>query len=131
MPGFGNHALVRAIDGIRFRVMETLVYTARDGRVFMVPVGFVTDFASSRVWRWNLLPARAAYSEAAVLHDYLYSTGDVGRADADLLFHESLEFSGVGSFTRWKAYRAVRMFGWKAWDRHRLSDAKENEDGTP
>jgi hypothetical protein len=92
--------------------------------VFQVPMGFPTDFASSRIGRWDLLPRRAALSESAVLHDYLYFTGKVSRLQADRYFKEALASQGNGRWVCWKAYRGVRMFGGRAWNEHRRAEAK-------
>jgi len=119
MYGFDSQVLVRVIDGVRFRVEAPLAYTSKSGAVFTIPALFVTDFASSYIFRWNLLSRQASNSDAAVLHDWLYYTGIVTRAEADKLFLEALEACGIGIIVRTKAYWGVRMFGWTAWNYHR------------
>lgn len=123
-PGFLRCVEVRNIDGTRWVLTENLTFQANDGRVFEVPRGFQTDFASSRILRWDLLPRRAAFSEAAVLHDFLYATGKVSRLEADQLFREALLLQGNSRWVAAKAYYGVRMFGGKAWAAHRRADSE-------
>ena len=80
-----------------------------------VPKGFVTDLASIPKFFWRILPPFGLYSEAAVIHDYLYRceglTSYPTKADADNLFYEIMLDSEV---KKWKAYamfKAVRLFG--------------------
>jgi hypothetical protein len=123
MSGFASRVRVEDLDGIRWRVLEPLRYVSIAGDTYEVPAGEITDFASSRVWRWNLLPIQWAYSAAPVLHDYLYRSGIVPKATADNLFREALLSLGCDRFTAWKAYCGVAMFGGSAWREHRDNDA--------
>jgi hypothetical protein len=92
----------------------------RDGAKFVVPDGFTTDFASSRLFRWNFLSVDAATSHSSVLHDYLYATGKVTRLQADKYFHEGLRDTyGTTKMDRLKGYLGVRLGGWKAWYAYR------------
>ena len=50
-------------------------------------------------------------TEAAALHDYLYRTGELGRAMADRVFYEAAGASGVVWWRRALIYAAVRVFG--------------------
>lgn len=81
------------------------------GTIIKVPVAFETDFASvPRVPVVFDALGDTAHS-AAVLHDYLYTTGEVSRATADAVLKEAAIVSGV---PRWKAtlmWFAVRTFG--------------------
>ncbi len=110
---------VALIDGVRWKLTSDLRVQTRDGKEWVVPKGFITDFASSNVGRFNLLSIRSAYSVAAVFHDYLYLTGVVSRKLADNYFYELLEDSGSGRYNRFKGYFGVRLFGWLAWRKHR------------
>lgn len=66
-----------------------------------VPAGFTTDFAS--VPRWPLTFALLGQygNAAAVLHDWLYSSGQLSREAADRVFLNALRSSGIA---RWRAY---------------------------
>src|SRR3546814_14291312 len=60
-----------------------------------VPAGTETDFAS--VPRWPLTFALLGQygHAAAVLHDWLYSSGQLSRGAADLVFFNALRSSGI------------------------------------
>lgn len=81
-----------------------------------VPKGFRTDLASIPRIFWMILPPFGRYSQAAVIHDYLYSI-KYPRDLADKIFYESMLRYGT---YKWKAkimYYAVRIFGKTAWKR--------------
>jgi hypothetical protein len=113
------------IDGRRWMVTRTFVYDrdgiasasgfeSNRGQVITVPCGFVTDFASIPRACWDILPPTGEYGEAAVIHDYLYANGGLGRysrAECDHIFLEAMEALGVGWLVRNTMYRAVRAFG--------------------
>ena len=80
-----------------------------------VPEGFVTDFASVPKGLWNIFPPDGIYSQAAVLHDYLYQKKIYSRKKSDQIFLEAMEVLGVSLWKRRIMYRALRMFGWYAW----------------
>lgn len=102
-------------DGRRWRVESPFAYRTSWHRQFTVPRGFVTDLASVPRVFWNILPPFGRYTEAAVLHDWLYRTHRVPRPDADQLLRDAMELGRVPGLTRALIYYAVRWFGWAAW----------------
>jgi len=76
---------------------------------FDVPVGFDTDLASVPIGARNLI-SRLDGIEAAVLHDWLYRTGNVKRKKADEIFFVLLE-GAVPTWKRYAMYWAVRVGG--------------------
>lgn len=88
-----------------------------------VPVGFKTDFASVPRLFWGLFPPYGRHTRAAVIHDWLYMTGHLSRADADGIFRRIMRECGVGRARRWTMYGALRLFGWVAWRMHRKADS--------
>lgn len=76
----------------------------------VVPKGFKTDLASTPRLLWVLLPPFGRYSQAAVVHDYLYRI-EHDRKEADAIFYElMLRYDTY----KWKArlmWLAVRLFG--------------------
>lgn len=79
-----------------------------------VPEGFKTDFASVPRAFWWLFPPDGRYTNAAIIHDYLYYTkgfGRYSRKQADLIFLEAMKVLGVPYLQRKTIYRAVRLFG--------------------
>ncbi len=92
--------------------------------LIVVPAGFVTDGATIPRVAWPLIghPMVGRYQAAAIAHDHLYDTQQVGRLVADALFCEILTQYGV---PRWRArimYAAVRIGGWYLWRRRRRKD---------
>ncbi len=92
---------------------------------FTVPKGFHTDGASIPRIFWTMIggPARSAFMEAAVLHDWLYVKDsnpeyghpEVDRKEADDIFYGLLKKNRVHPVRSWLMWLAVRSFGWLHW----------------
>ena len=80
--------------------------------------GFITDGASvpkSLQWIYNPF---GKYINAAVIHDYLYSTYNstgINRTLADKIFRYIMKETGVDSRIVRKFYAAVKYFGATSW----------------
>lgn len=103
-------------------------------RIF-VPAGFEYDGASVPRWVWTLtgIVPDGLHRAAALIHDWLYRHAGLlpdgsfwkdghsvdgfpwQRHQADKLFANILAAHGVSQFRRRNMYRAVRLFGWMAW----------------
>lgn len=115
----------RPINGKSWETLGDLVYAFSGGRFICIRSGFVTDFASSRLGRWNFLDARSTFSPAAVVHDYLYGGGfasgvngeviQVTRKEADILFTIMLLQEGSSFRMASRAYLGVRVGGGLWW----------------
>lgn len=81
-----------------------------------VPAGFVTDYASIPKPLWSFASPHGSYSEAAIVHDYLYWTQSCSRLQADNIFLIAMKEANVGAFKRWAIYRAVRGAGENSWN---------------
>ena len=89
---------------------------SEDGIDFIdVPAGFKTDFASVPRIFWPILPPAGPYTQAAVLHDYLYNQQKRPRAECDSIFREAMGVLGVPEWKRQTMYQAVNAFGWIPW----------------
>jgi Protein of unknown function (DUF1353) len=102
---------VRRASDLLWEVVEPLVYHGRR-ETFVVPAGFLTDFASvPRVLVW-LFPRFGRYTMAAVLHDWLVTagitSGAVSSRDADGLFRRVLREEDVPPVRRWLMWAGVR-----------------------
>lgn len=101
-----------------------------------IPEGFATDLASVPRFFWGILPPFGRYSRAAVVHDYLYTTGAVSRVDADGVFLRIMKERGVSRLTRYTMWTAVRAFGWLYWKHGRrnleskFSNRRDDSPGT-
>lgn len=105
-------------DGARalWRLLEPLSYDSpRLGRTVTVPAGFVTDFASVPRLPLAFLMAGDKAHEAAVVHDWLYTTHETDRATADAVFRDAIRerHSALTAALMWSA---VRLGGGAAWD---------------
>lgn len=112
MTGFLTRLKIEELPGGKdWRLLAPLVYRCAAGYEITVPAGATTDFASVPWGLWNLLPKMGEHNRAAVLHDCLYRTGAVFRAEADSLFLEAMKASGVSAWKRWIMWGGVRVGG--------------------
>jgi len=135
--GFDIDLAVRAIAAADWATIEPLAWTGRirDGgevSTIVVPIGFVTDFATvPRFLQWLFRPY-GPYTRAAVLHDYLLTElagwtrrhlGNVVRSpidgsddrppatsrEADTVFRVAMRDLGTPAVVRWPMWAAVRL----------------------
>ena len=102
-------------DGRTWWLDRALTYV-RDGMTIKVPRGFETDYASVPRAFYALFPPWDTYGPAAVVHDWLYWSQPVSRAEADGIFREAMGVLEVPAWKRQTLYLAVRAFGQEAWD---------------
>ncbi len=90
-----------------WELVQDFTETTKYG-TFTVPKGYVTDLASVPRLFWFVLPPFGRYSQAAVIHDYIYNTCD----DKHEVFYDlMLKYKTA----KWKAkvmYVAVVVWGW-------------------
>jgi hypothetical protein len=94
------------------------VWVRAGNRRFVIPKGFECDLASIPWFlRWKLERFDLSLL-AAFAHDWLYRTAGLGgrytRLQADRVFLRLMKDEGVPKTRRRRAYKAVRMFGWKS-----------------
>lgn len=105
--------------------------------VYLVPVGYITDFASIPRPASLLLPPFGLWTEGAVVHDFLYAVGEKGgRAAADRILHTAIREQGVGRITAAAFHVAVNLFGVRAYGRatewsERFGDPQSGEPAPP
>lgn len=99
--------------------LEYRVGSADSPHVVLVPDGYVTDFASVPRGLWNVFPPLGPWSRAAIIHDYLYSTGGLQgkytKKQADAIFREAMQVLGVVYWKRELMFVAVSVFGGRGW----------------
>lgn len=103
-------------DDGQWQLVADLVYQSDVAKqTFTVPKGFVTNFAS--VPRIPIVYELAGdtSSEAATVHDFLYSTHPVSRAVADAVLREASAVTDVPGWRRQLMWAGVRVFGWSHW----------------
>ena len=80
--------------------------------IINVPEGFPTDFASVPRLPLAYLAAGGCGDEAAVIHDFLFSTHLVGFMVANKIFLEAMKCMGVSLWRRNVMFGFVCAFGW-------------------
>ncbi|NOX95012.1 MAG: DUF1353 domain-containing protein [Alphaproteobacteria bacterium] len=105
----------------RISVVESdwvyLHYDLRDTkkeRPIVIPISrnFVTDFASIPLGIDWIISPFGNYTEAAVVHDWLYASGEKGqRKFADEVFYTAMLYNDVNYLRRRLMYASVRIFG--------------------
>lgn len=95
-----------------WQLTAPLIYKSdRLGRTITVPEGFITDFASVPRIPVAWLLAGDCGHEAAVIHDWLYTSHEVERGEADLILGEALEASGQPTWRAMLMWMGVRLGG--------------------
>ena len=98
-------------------LLQDYIYSI-NGYEIKVFKGFVTDGASvPHSLRWLYNPY-GKYINAAVIHDYLYSTYNntgINRTLADKIFRHIMKETGVDNRTVRRFYNVVRCFGETSW----------------
>ncbi len=102
-------------DGINWLTLTEIVFII-NGKRYVIPSGFVTDFASipkfSRVTINRIGKAVMGF----VIHDWL-RTGEgqlLTTAECDMALYEFMILLGEGWYTSNKIYYSLRGFGWTA-----------------
>ncbi len=108
-------------DGRNIVVTVPFTYTRRDGGTIVVPVGTMSDGASTPAALWPTLPPFGAYWLAAVLHDYLYRYSNFDKAYCDETLLEAMEVLGVSEIVAHTIYEGVHLGGWMAFNEDRKS----------
>lgn len=101
----------------QWELVHPLVYRSIVAKeTFVVPVGFRTDFASVPRLPFAFVLFGDVAQEAAVVHDFLYSTRAVSRKMADDVLVEAMGITGVAAWRRAPMWLGVRMFGGSHWE---------------
>ena len=77
--------------------------------------GTLTDFASVPGIFWTLLPPDGEYTQAAVLHDFIYKGHVFDRKKCDDVFYEAMGVLNVPGWKRWIMWFCLRLFGFAAY----------------
>ena len=109
------------------QLTEELIY--RYGGVeIVVPIGFISDFASIPRIAWTLVgPPGGAYAESAVIHDYLLQYPMLGerkltRKDCDGIFLDGMKSQNIFWLKRKVMWASVRAGSWVSWNKYRKRD---------
>lgn len=99
-------------DTGKWFLFAPLVYESKvANRIITVPAGFPTDLASTPRIPIIYEACGNIAVRAAVVHDYLYTSGRESRAIADAVLREAAEVTGVSWWQRWAMWAGVRIGG--------------------
>ena len=98
------------------RTLEPLTFTAY-GKTYVIPAGYESSGYSCPRFLWGLLsPAIDPNSLlASIIHDWIFDTHVLTRAQADRYFRMKLIENGFPRWKAWLSYIGVRAFGWSHW----------------
>lgn len=104
-------------DTINFKLSQSLIFrSAALNKLVIVPVDFVTNFASVPSWlRWYIDTSAPEIRDAAVVHDYLYVNKIGTRLNADRVLREGMIELGASKIKSYLAFFGVRMGGGLHW----------------
>ena len=115
---------LKQVDKRLWELLAPVMHNLKGFRPFTVPAGETTDGASVPRPFWPICPPMSNYTNAAVLHDYLYKCartygepleGYEKKKTCDDLFLAAMEDLGVSRWQRRVMYRAVRLAFWNDW----------------
>ena len=114
---------VRPLKGTDYVLTQNFYFPVPTGGwkvVVHVMPGFRTDGASIPRLLWFIFgsPYDPDIMAAAIAHDALYRGEIVPRKDADRIFSDMMEKSGIKRWKRRRIWLGVGLFGWIAWLRH-------------
>lgn len=107
-------------EGI-WMLTRTFEYHPDKGKTIEVPIGFKSDGASIPKFAYSIIGGQwtGKYTEAAIIHDFLYFSQEVKRKESDKIFIIAMKILGVSWWRRVTMYRAVRTFGWFPWNKRK------------
>lgn len=106
----GKEILLSPINHKYWMVMQEIEING-----FIVPKGFITDFASVPKVFWMFLPPWNDYGRASILHDYQYCSGCLPKKESDKMMLDTMKKDGVRAFRRVMIFISVSLFGAPAY----------------
>ena len=103
-------------DGLWILAVPLIYQSDVAGATITVPAGFQTDLASVPRLPLVFLLAGDCAREAAVVHDYLYTSHQVDRVTADAVLREASAVTGVPAWRRSLMCAGVRLRGARHWE---------------
>lgn len=111
MPFEKGVLLMKEVDHKHWSIQQPLIYKGRHDR-WVVPRGFITDYATVPRFATWLVPITGVYTRAVILHDwfckYAIQAGLISARDADGVFRRILREEGTPELLRWLVWTGVR-----------------------
>ena len=108
------------------RVMKPFTVDIGQGdhrHVIEVPAGLVTDGASIPRFLQPLFFDSVVRGVAAIVHDNLYKSGEVGKVMCDAILKGLIiDLGEAGEIQAEMVFLGVHLFGFIAWNKHRRED---------
>lgn len=122
------------IDGRRIRLAKDFTFWVSENEAIIVPEGFECDGQSYPRLLQMIDTPQGRGAKAGVCHDYLYwlncrpagNGKNYDRKAADDVYFRALQASGINAVSCRIRYRALRLFGWAAWNAHAKRISEEN-----
>lgn len=117
MPFLSNleGEFIRGTDNFKLHEDLSYRYIYNSGQsylTFLVPKGFITNFANiPKFMRWYIDTDDPLIRDAAVIHDYNYSTMKYGRKLCDKILRTAVLELGASKFKAYIIYLGVRIGG--------------------
>jgi len=113
MSKFTKPIIVEMINENYWRLAQELEYHVGcypSSEIIIIPIGFLTNFASTPRIFWSIVPPIGRHAKAAVLHDYLYFCHYYRRKKCDVVFLEAMQVLNVNKTIRNLMYFSVILF---------------------
>jgi hypothetical protein len=111
MPFVSTEVVVSRYSDRLWRLEKEIVYKGKY-QTWIVPVGFLTDFASVPAMVQWLIPSTGTYTQAAILHDYFCAVGirngEISARDTDGVFRRVMRELETPPLRRWLIWTGVR-----------------------
>jgi hypothetical protein len=119
---------IEKVSKREYKLLEDVTVSTLGYRI-TVKKGLVSDGASVPKVFWNIIgsPFTGAYTLPALVHDALYMSEAVDRSEADAIFFDLMEQSGVSFLKRYVMYYAVRVGGYFVWNKHDTDTVNYNK----
>ncbi len=132
MSSFTKNLSIEPISKDIWRVNKAFEYHVgyeNSTQRIKIPAGYLTDGISIPRFCWVIVghPLSGEAVQASVIHDFLYQYGLYDQKRSDDIFLEALIVLKVPVWKRQVMFRALRFFGWIAWNQARKNDKKNIE----
>ena len=98
-------------SGDKAKLLKEFSYYTDEGVTYTVPVGFITDFATTPQWAQSVVPKIGVYTKATILHDYWYKEAINTKKWADKEFLKACLILGTPKWKAYLMYVGVSLFG--------------------
>lgn len=110
MKRFSGTIRLEYIDGNRWKLLSPIEFK-NDIYYFIIPVDFVTDFATVPYFaRWFVQPF-GNHSYAALLHDYMWIHAKLTKNEINEIFYQNLLYYKVKPWKAWILWLCTCVYG--------------------